>query len=142
MPCTRHFEPGRSINTRYAHRTRGSPWRSKPWTISSYDDAHPNEALLGSFVPRCFLGTAPPATKDLAIDFDADGPDRGGDRPLGDTIVVHPLDLAPRFLKLLVEQCQMARRGGRSRCMRVVMVAVRRGRPWARTFFRSVRRGL
>ena len=107
----------------------------------SNNDAHPNEALLGSFVPRCFLGTAPPAAKDLAIDFNADGPDRGGDRPLGDAIVIHPLDLAPRFLKLLVEQCEMARGGGRARCMRVVMVAVRRGRLWTRTFLRPFRRG-
>ena len=100
---------------------RHSPWHSKPWTAYSYDDTHPNEALLGSFVPCCFLGAAFSATINLTIDFDADGPDRGSGRALGLAVVIHPLDLTPRFLKLLVEQCQMTGRGGRARRVWMVM---------------------
>lgn len=96
------------------------PRHSKPWTVHSHDDTHLNETLLGSLVPRCLLGTAFSVTKDLAIDFDADPPDRGGSCPLCLAIVIHPLDLAPRFLKLLVEQCQMARRRERARRMWVM----------------------
>lgn len=109
------------MSPQYMHRACNSPRHSKPWTVCLDDDTHPNKTLLGSFVPRCFLGPAFPPAKDLAIDFDANGPDGCGDRPLGHAIVVHPLDLAPRFLELLIKQRQMARRRGRSGRMRVVM---------------------
>lgn len=100
--------------------------------MCSYDDAHTNKALLGGLVACRFLGSASSAAKDFAVDFDTYGPDRGGDGAFSVALVIDPLDLAPRFLKLLVEQREVAR-GGRARRMGVVMwVAMRRGRRRAR----------
>lgn len=125
--CTRQFSTYthtmHHVSSMYASHVQLT-WtfrHSKPWTVYSYDNTQPNEALLGSFVPRCFLGAAFSLAKDLAIDFGADAPDRGGDRSLGHAIVIHPLDLAPRFLKLLVEQGQVARCRGRARRVRVMV---------------------
>jgi len=80
------------------------PWHSKPRTREvSHDNTYTHETFLGGFVARGLFGVTFATPKDLAVDLDADGPDGGGDCPLGDAVVVHPLDLAPKFLELLVE---------------------------------------
>jgi hypothetical protein len=50
-------------------------------------------------------------------------------------IVIHPLDLMLHFLKLLIEQREMARRGGRARRRWEAVQVVRQSRDCTRVFW-------
>jgi hypothetical protein len=75
-------------------------------------ETHALETQLRGLVLGCLFGIAAADAPAITVDEGPGGPERRGFGALGDGVVEHPLDGFVLLLQALVEQSEMAERGG------------------------------